>query len=196
MPLNGNVFDVQKKREAWISEISQIAPEHMVFLDESGVNTNLTRRYAWGIGKDRIADAVPCNTPKSTTVLSSIRLTGQSVTTTYQGGTSGQRFVAYLKEQLIPTLSKGDVVIMDNMRSHHVKAVAEAFEGTGIRVCYLPPYSPDFNPIEKMWSKMKAILRKLKIRSLDLLPQAIHDALSQVSQSDCLGWFKSCGYAT
>lgn len=196
MLLNESGFDVQKKRESWINEISKIEPERMVFLDESGVNTDLTRRYAWGIGKDRIADAVPCSTPSSTTVLSSIRLSGQSITTTYQGGTSGQRFVVYLKEQLLPTLSQGDVVIMDNMRSHHVKAVAEAFEGTGIRVCYLPPYSPDLNPIEKMWSKMKSILRKLKIRSLELLPQAIRDALSQVSQSDCLGWFKSCGCTT
>ncbi len=189
------VFDVQEKRKAWENDIKEIPAEHFVFLDESGVNTNLTRRYAWGIGKERIPDSVPLGTPKSTTVLSSIRLNGQSVTTMYQGGTSGDRFVQYLKNDLLPTLQKGDIVVMDNMRSHHVKAVAETFEATGIKIFYLPPYSPDFNPIEKMWSKMKSILRKLKIRSLELLPDAVIYALSQTTQEDCLGWFRSCGYA-
>ena len=126
------------------------------------------------------------NTPQTTTVLSSIRLNGEKAFTTYQGGTTGERFVQYLKETLLPTLKPGDIVVMDNMRSHHVKAVREVLEEKGMKVSYLPPYSPDLNPIEKMWSKMKALLRGWKVRSLDLLPDAVRMALASVAQLDCL----------
>ena len=132
--------------------------EHLVFLDESGVNTNLTRLYGRALSSQRAVDHAPLNTPQTTTVLSSIRLNGEKAFTTYQGGTTGERFVQYLKETLLPTLKPGDIVVMDNMRSHHVKAVREVLEEKGMKVLYLPPYSPDLNPIEKMWSKMKALL--------------------------------------
>ena len=93
----------------------------------------------------------------------------------------------------IPTLNKGDIVIMDNLRSHHIKKVAEVLEKAEIKFLYLPPYSPDFNPIEKMWSKIKSILRKLKARHVKNLPKAIETAVSCIAQSDCIGWFNSCG---
>lgn len=123
--------------------------------------------------------------PRTTTVLSSIRFSGEKAFTTYQGGTTGERFVKYLKETLLPTLRPGDIVVMDNLRSHHVKAVREVLETAGIELLYLPPYSPDFNPIEKMWSKMKSILRSWKVRTLDALPEAISRALSLISPLDC-----------
>ena len=91
-------------------------------------------------------------------------------------------------------LKPGDIVVMDNMRSHHVKAVREVLEEKGMKVLYLPPYSPDLNPIEKMWSKMKALLRGWKVRSLDLLPDAVRMALDSVSQLDCLHWFAASSY--
>ena len=122
-------------------------------------------------------DGCPLEYAVDMTILSSIRLDGEKAFTTYQGGTTGERFVQYLKETLLPTLRQGDIVVMDNMRSHHVKAVREILEAKGMKVLYLPPYSPDLNPIEKMWSKMKAILRCWKIRSLDLLPDAIQKSL-------------------
>lgn len=103
------------------------------------------------------------------------------------------RFVDYLEKTLIPTLNKGDIVIMDNLRSHHIKKVAEVLEKAEIKFLYLPPYSPDFNPIEKMWSKIKSILRKLKARNVKDLPKAIETAFSCIVQSDCIGWFNSCG---
>lgn len=129
------------------------------------------------------------NTPQTTTVLSSIRLSGEKAFTTYQGGTTGELFVRYLKVILLPTLHPGDIVVMDNMSSHHVKAVREVLEASGIKLLYLPPYSPDFNPIEKMWSKMKSILRNWKVRTADALPDAIRSALSLISPLDCLHWF-------
>ena len=188
------MFDVQEKRKEWKETITPEMVEHLVFLDESGVNTDLTRLYGRALSSQRAVDHAPLNTPRTTTVLSSIRLDGEKAFTTYQGGTTGERFVQYLKETLLPTLRPGDIVVMDNMRSHHVKAVREILEAKGMKVLYLPPYSPDLNPIEKMWSKMKAILRKWKIRCLEQLPDAIERALACVSQLDCLHWFLASNY--
>ena len=188
------MFDVQEKRKEWKETITPEMVEHLVFLDESGVNTDMTRLYGRAPSSQRAVDHAPLNTPQTTTILSSIRLDGEKAFTTYQGGTTGERFVQYLKEILLPTLRPGDIVVMDNMRSHHVKAVREILESKGMKVLYLPPYSPDLNPIEKMWSKMKAILRKWKIRCLEQLPDAIERALACVSQLDCLHWFLASDY--
>ena len=138
-------------------------------------------------------DATPINTPAGTTVLSSIRLNGSLVYTTYQGGTTAQRFREYMGKQLIPSLEKDDVVIMDNMRSHHAKIVTELLDKAGISYLYLPPYSPDLNPIEKMWSKMKSFLRKRKVRVAAELPEAVKAALETISTNDCKGWFHASG---
>ena len=188
------VFDVKEKRADWEEYRSKCDVGHLVFLDESGVNTNMTRLYGRGIGKARVEDHTPLNTPKTMTVLSLMRLDGSRATVTYTGGTTGVKFVDYLKTTLIPTLKPGDIVVMDNLRSHHVDAVRELFEGTEFHLAYLPPYSPDFNPIEKMWSKMKSILRKLKIRDVDKLPAAILSSLERVTATDSCHWFASCGY--
>lgn len=125
--------------------------------------------------------------------MSSIRLNGSLVYTTYQGGTTAQRFREYMEKQLIPSLEKGNVVIMDNMRSHHAKIVTELLDKAGISYLYLPPYSPDLNPIEKMWSKMKAILRKNKICVASELPEVVKAALETISMNDCKWWFHTCG---
>lgn len=133
-------------------------------------------------------------TPCSTTILSSVQLNGKTSYTVYCGGTTGERFAEYLKTKLIPTLSKTDVIVMDNMRSHHAKIVKQVLDESEIKYLYLPPYSPDLNPIEKMWSKLKAYLRKEKVRVASELPATIERAFSTVRVSDCLGWFCSCNY--
>ena len=188
-----NAPDVVQKRNEWVHMISEANSDKLVFLDESGVNTDMTRHYGRAVGKERVVDNAPENTPTNTTILSSIRLNGKTAYTTYLGGTTGDRFVDYLEKVLIPTLHEGDIVIMDNMRSHHIKKVAEVLQKAKIQLLYLPPYSPDFNPIEKMWSKMKAIMRKMKIRDSTLLPDAVKKAIGYVRISDCKGWFRSCG---
>ena len=109
-------------------------------------------------------------------------------------GTTQEKFAEYLKTMLIPTLSKTDIIVMDNMRSHHAKIVKQVLVESRTNYLYLPPYSPDLNPIEKMWSKLKAHLRKEKIRITSELPPAIERAFSTVRASDCLGWFRSCNY--
>jgi transposase len=153
----------------------------------------MVRRYGRGKGGHRVVDHAPLNTPKSTTILSSIRLDGELALTTFQGGTTGDKFLAYLKDVLIPTLRPGDIVVMDNLRTHHIQAVAELLRTAGAEVLYLPPYSPDLNPIEKMWSKVKAILRKLRVRTFDSLETAIRQATACVSASDCSAWFRCAG---
>ena len=106
-----------------------------------------------------------------------------------------ERFKRYLETDLLPHLNGNSVLIMDNMKSHHAKAVRNLLDSSGIRYIYLPPYSPDLNPIEKLWSKVKAFLRKFKTRTLDALPNAIQNAFHSVTVSDCSGWFRFCGYA-
>jgi transposase len=170
--------------------------ERLVFLDESSVNIDMTRRYGRSIGKTRVHGHVPVNTPKSQTILASIRLNGQITHTMYAGGTTGELFLNYLKTVLIPTLHKGDMVIMDNMRSHHVDGVETMLREAGMIPLYLPPYSPDFNPIEMLWSKIKALLRKWGCRFATLLPAAVEHAFSLVTQKDCSGWFGADGYCS
>ena len=188
------VFDVVEKRKEWVENITPDQLGHLVFLDESGVNIDMTRRYGRAHSSERCVDHAPLNTPQTTTILSSIRFNGEKAFTTYQGGTTGERFVAYLKDVLLPTLHPGDIVVMDNMRSHHVKAVGELLEEKGIIPLYLPPYSPDLNPIEKMWSKVKAILRCWKIRTPEALSDAIRKALDLISVQDCQHWFAASSY--
>ena len=191
---NGSVPDVMVKREAWKKHIPRNGVNNLVFLDEICVNTNMTRHYARSKTNERAVDSTPVNTPCNTTILSSIRLDGKTAYTIYQGETTAECFAEYLKDTLLPTLSEDDIIVMDNMRSHHAKAVKEVLNASGIKYLYLPPYSPDLNPIEKMWSKIKAYLRKVKVRTAPELPDAIERAFSTVRFSDCLGWFRSCNY--
>ena len=174
--------------------MKEIPKERLIFLDESGINTNLVRRYGRSVGKARVVDHAPFSTPKNMTVLSAIRLDGQFACTTFDGGTTKERFRKYLETVLLPSIHKGDYVVMDNLRTHHCNFVEELIRSAGAAPLYLPPYSSDLNPSEKMWSKMKSILRKWRIRVKEKLIPAVQEALSMVSPSDCLGWFTCAGY--
>lgn len=184
-----------EKREAWGTIIGEIPVENLIFLDESGVNTNMSRRYARAFGGRRAVDAVPLNKGQSTTILSTVRLDGTTVPTVFPGAVNRDKFKAYLRDFLVPTLRPGDVVVMDNLPCHKVEGVSRLIEQAGASVLYLPPYSPDLNPIEMMWSKLKAFLRKIKARTLDSLLAAIPFAFSVVSISDISGWFSAAGYS-
>ncbi len=190
--LSVNVPDVTEKRETRTEHLLNYNKNNLVFLDESGINIDLTRIYGRSAGGSRCVDKVPLSKKKNTTILSSIRLSRQTVYTTYQGGTNKDKFIDYLKNVLAPTLHENNIVIMDNMRTHHAKEVRKTIEDLKINVIYLPPYSPDFNPIEKMWSKIKSVLRKLKIRDSETPPHAVEYAFSKVRSLDCAGWFASC----
>lgn len=187
-----NAPDVVSQRKEWINKLQKLDKNKLVFLDESGVNTDMTRIYGRSLGGSRCVDKAPLIKPQSTTILSSVRLNGKTAFTKYQGGTTCERFTDYLKNVLAPTLNSDDIVVMDNMRTHHSKAVKKVIDELKINVIYLPPYSPDFNPIEKMWSKIKSVLRKLKARSASDLKVAVDTAFDLISDNDCAGWFSSC----
>ena len=187
--------DVKAKRDAWMEKMPIINGSQLVFLDESGVNTDMTRRYGRAVGGERVADHVPLNTPRVTTIISSVRLDGSTASTVFDGAINAERFREYLKEYLAPTLKPGDWVVMDNLASHKVSGVADIIRQANAIPVYLPPYSPDLNPIEKMWSKIKAILRKFRLRTVEELRAAIPLAFAQVLPSDCFGWFTYAGYS-
>lgn len=177
-----------RKRKDWHDLISGFNINHLVFLDESGCNTDMTRRYAYSIGGSRAVDSAPLSKPKNTTILSSIQRDGTLRYTTFSGGTTVEKFKEYLEHDLLPYLSGDSVLVMDNMKSHHAKAVKALLDKAKVPYLYLPPYSPDLNPIEKLWSKVKALLRKCKARMADQLPDAIQVAFHTVTASDCSGW--------
>jgi transposase len=187
--------DVKAKRTVWSKMQCTMRAASLVFLDESGVNTNLTRRYGRAQGKERVKDSAPLNTPKTTTIVSSVRLDGATIPKFLSGSMNGSMFLDYIQNELVPSLHAGDLVIMDNLRCHKVKGVKEAIQQTGAQLFYLPPYSPDFNPIEMMWSKLKAILRKVKARTVDSLLEALPKAFQAVSINDITGWFLESGYS-
>ena len=191
--------DVAQARKEWKEKQEshvELPVDKLVFLDESGVNIDVVRRYGRAKNKNRVNDYAPVNTPKKTTLVSSVRLDGTQAYEFFQGSLNGKNFLSYVKNTLIPTLKKGAIVVMDNLSCHKVKGVKEAIEEAGASVLYLPPYSPDFNPIEMMWSKMKTLLRNWKTDTPELLHSVIPDAFSSVSVSDISGWFTASGYCS
>jgi len=154
----------------------------------------MTRLYARTFGGQRAVDKVPHGHWSTTTMISALRSDGSTADLVLDGATDGDAFFVYAKVVLAPKLKRGDVVVMDNLRAHKMTRVIEVIQSTGAEVWFLPPYSPDLNPIEKMWSKIKAYLRKIKARTKEELWQAIGAALKTVTASDAIGWFESCGY--
>ncbi len=140
------------------------------------------------MGKQRVVDAAPLNIPRTTTVLPAIRLDGPCACVTLEGGSFLQH------DTLFPALHEGDWVIMDNLTTHHCIDVEPLIRSAGATPLYLPPYSPDFDPIEKMWSKMKSVLCRQRVRVKEDLPFAVFEVLKTISSADCQGWFCCAGY--
>ena len=155
----------------------------------------MTRLYGRGKKGERVKDYVPDVRFHRQSILSSVRLNGEMVPLVFSGTLNGDIFKEYITHCLVPTLLKGDIVIMDNLSSHKVAGVIEAISACGASVLYLPPYSPDFNPIELKWAKVKTFLKKARSRTHDLLVSAIAQSLDLVSVTDIYGWFTHCGYS-
>ena len=155
----------------------------------------MTRLRGRALKGQRVCDETPCGRWSTTTMISSIRLDGTTAAMTVEGATTGEVFRAYVEHILAPTLRPGDIVVLDNLSPHKDQAALTRIEAAGAEVRFLPPYSPDFNPIEKMWSKVKALLRSAKARDPESLLAAIGQALGRVTAQDAAGWFASCGYS-
>jgi transposase len=172
----------------------QVEPERLVFVDEMGTNTSLSPLYVWAPKGRRAYCSVPRNRGKNTTVLSSMSAEGMGPSLTVEGATTSAVFEAYVEQVLVPTLCKGRMVVMDNLSAHKGERVRELIEERGCELIYLPSYSPDFNPIEEAFSKIKALVRKAEARTREALVEAIGWALSAVTSADARGFFEHCGY--
>ena len=172
----------------------QVEAKRLVFVDEMGTNTSLSPVYAWAKKGQRALCSVPRNRGKNTTVLSSMSVRGIGPSLTVEGATTSAVFEAYVDQVLAPTLRKCQVVVMDNLSAHKGERIRELIEERGCELIYLPSYSPDFNPIEEAFSKIKGLVRKAEVRTKVALLEEIGWALSAVTTDDARGFFEHCGY--
>lgn len=179
-------------RVAFIEQIQACDPERLIFIDESGSHVAMTRTHGWGPLGQRVHGIVPRNRGRVTTMLGALSIDGIEAMMTVQGGTTADVFRAFVDQHLAPRLMPGDVVIMDNLGAHHATGIRERIEARGATVIFQPPYSPDLNPIEHAWSKIKANLRALGTRTVAMLMSAIGLVASYVTPADAAGWFKHC----
>ena len=169
-------------------------PACLVFVDESGVTTEMTRRYGWGPRSQRVSEAVPAGHWRTLTVLAALTVDGILASMTIESPTDGDVFLAFVEQVLGPRLQPGHIVILDNLGAHKVEGVRWLIESRGAQVLYLPPYSPDFNPIEPAWSKLKQRLRGVKARVLEQLEPAIAQAIAAITPQNAQSFFHHCGY--
>ena len=165
-----------------------------MFLDESGVTTEMTRRYGRAPQGERVREGTPAGHWHTLTLLGAITVDGLLATMSIESATDSDVFLAYLEQVLCPRLRRGQVVVMDNLSAHKHPAVQQLIEQAGAELLYLPPYSPDFNPIEQCWAKLKECLRAAKSRAVDLLEETLTRAIAAVTPQNAIAWFRHCGY--
>jgi transposase len=187
---------VAEKRAHWHEQLAVEPRAHLVFVDESGASTKMTRLRGRARGGARLRARVPHGRYETRTLISGIRLDGPCAPWLFEGPMDGEMFLAWVTKGFAPALRPGDVAILDNLATHKIRGVREVIEAAGARLLYLPPYSPDFNPIEPMWSKIKQILRSHSPRTDEQLLLAAKIAFQSISAADCKGFFFSAQYAT
>jgi transposase len=187
---------VAERRAYWHKQLASESTAHLVFVDESGANTKMTRLRGRALGGARLRGRIPQGRYETRTLISGIRLDGPCAPWLFEGPMDGEMFWAWVTQGFAPLLRPGDVVILDNLATHKVRGVREVIEAAGAHLLYLPPYSPDFNPIEPMWSKIKQILRSHAPRTDEQLHAAARLAFQAISTADCKGFFFSAQYAT
>jgi transposase len=187
--------DVAEQRVHWHERLATEPTGRLVFVDESGANTKMARLAGRSPVGERFLTHVPFGHYETSTLIAAVRLDGARAPWVFTGAMDGEMFLAWVRQGLVPTLQPEDLVIMDNLATHKVAGVREAIESAGARLRYLPPYSPDFNPIENMWSKIKQLLRSLAPRTGEELLRAAAFAFAAVSKADCLGFFLHAQYA-
>lgn len=173
---------------------SRLDPDRLVFIDETWAKTNMTRPRGRAPAGQRVLASVPHGHWKTTTFLAALRSTGLTAPLVVDGAINGAIFLSWVQQQLVPTLREGDIVVMDNLSAHKVAGVREAISAAGAQVMYLPPYSPDFNPIELVFAKFKWLLKSASARSVDALWDLCGTILDAFTEHECRNCFKHCGY--
>jgi len=182
-------------RADWRQHAPTWDPAHLVFLDETGVTTNLLRRYGRAPRGVRVYDDVPFARWQTSTFLAALRVTGLTAPGVFEGALDGPSFLAYVEQILVPTLRADDLVILDNLGAHKVAGVRAAIEAAGATLVYLPPYSPDLNPIELCFAKLKAIVRAARCRTIETLWPLLGECLQHFSADECRNYFRHAGYS-
>ena len=188
--------DVAEARQRWKEDQPALDPARLVFIDETGTSTNMARLRGRCRRGERLVGRVPHGHWKITTFIAGLRCDAVTAPFVIDRPMNGLIFRTYLEHCLIPTLTPGDIVIMDNLPAHKVAGVREIIEAVGARLVYLPPYSPDFNPIEQFFAKLKALLRKAAERSVDALWDRIGQLLDAFSPEECGNYLRHAGYAS
>jgi len=186
--------DVLKRREDWFNNQLDLDPVRLVFIDETWASTNMARLRGRSRKGERLRAGIPHGHWKTTTFVAGLRLTGMVAPLVLDGPINRDAFHAYVNQVLVPELTPGDIVVMDNLGSHKGPTVRNAIEAAGATLLYLPPYSPDFNPIENAFAKLKALLRKASERTVDDLWDAIADLIDLFTPQECANYFKAAGY--
>jgi transposase len=186
--------DVLRRRWDWFEGQPDLDPARLVFIDETWASTNMARTHGRAPRGERLRSPVPHGHWKTTTLVAGLRNTGMVAPMVLDGPINGELFRTYVEEVLVPTLRPGDVVIVDNLGSHKGAAVRTAIEAAGASLLYLPPYSPDFNPIEHAFAKLKAMLRKAAARTIDALWATIGRISDAFTPDECANYFAAAGY--
>ena len=186
--------DIAQARHAWADELPHLETQRLVFLDETWASTNMSPRRGRSPRGQRCPGYVPYGHWKTTTFLCALRTEGLIAPLVLDGPINGRTFRAWVEQALAPTLGVGDIVVMDNLGSHKVAGVREAIEARGAELRYLPPYSPDYNPIEQVFAKLKTLLRKAAARTVETLWTTIGSQLDRFTVSECERYILHCGY--
>lgn len=180
----------------WQARQASIEPERLVFIDETWAKTNMAPLRGWGPRGQRLIGKAPHGRWRTLTFLAALRHDRIDAPCLFDGPINGQKFLAYVEQFLVPTLQPRDIVVLDNLGSHKGKAVRKAIRATGARLVFLPPYSPDLNPIEQVFAKLKHWLRQAQVRSIDELHQAVGPILERFQPKECAAYFENSGYAS
>ena len=185
---------MKEKRHQWRQDQPALEPQRLVFVDETWASTNMTRTHGRCPKGQRLVMDVPHAHWKTTTFVAALRCDGLVAPMVADGAMDGDLFIAYGQQQLVPSLRRGDIVVMDNLACHKKPAVEQAIRSAGCTLRLLPPYSPDLNPIEKVFAKLKALLRKAAKRDVESLWRYLGEALDEFTPDECRNYFASCGY--
>jgi transposase len=188
--------DVARRRVQWKKYQSRLDPARLVFLDETWAKTNMTRRHGRCVRGQRLVAKVPHGRWRTLTFLAALRSDRIAAPCVIDGPINGESFLAYVEQMLVPTLKPGDIVIMDNLGSHKGQAVRRAIRAAGAKLFFLPPYSPDLNPIEQVFAKLKTLLRKAAERTVEATWKRIGALLGCFTQQECANYFANAGYAS
>ena len=188
--------DVARRRQRWRSWQPGLDPRRLVFIDETWIKTNMAPLRGWGAKGKRLRSFAPHGHWRTLTFLGALRCDRLMAPCVFDGPINGQCFRAYVEQQLVPVLKPGDIVVMDNLGSHKGRAVRRTIRAAGAKLFFLPPYSPDLNPIEQVFAKLKTLLRKLDARTVETTWRGIGQLLDAFTPAECANYFRNSGYAS